>query len=381
MLRGNRVRGTAILTAAGSGSRFGRDKIWQKIGNETLLERSVRPFLSCPAIDDIIVVVRAERLEEARALFADCEKPVRVLIGGETRTESVRNALLFLKERVGAEETVVAIHDGARPFVTEELILRCMNAAINGGSAVPVVPCTDSLRLCEEGGSKAVDRTRYYAVQTPQCFLFSRIYDAYLGAADASDDATLYEKKYGNVSLVEGDERNKKITYSSDFSDVFERRVGIGYDVHPLKEGRPLVLGGQNIPFPKGLDGHSDGDVLLHAVMDALLTAADLPDIGHFFPPSDLRYEGIYSLTLLEKVYGYIFEKGFVVENVSATIMAERPKLAPYLPSMEATVARALHIEKARVRFAATTTESLGIVGEGRGMAAEAVALLSKTSF
>ena len=370
------MRGIAIIAAAGSGSRVGRDKIWEKAGGMTLLERSARPFLASPVVDEVILVVRADRTEDAKALFAGAEKPVTVVVGGATRTASVRAALDLIKSRGEWENTVVAVHDGARPYVSPDLIERCMTVASEVGSAVPVVPCSDSLRLSTATGSKAVDRSQYVAVQTPQCFLFERLYEAYDGAQDATDDATLYEKKFGFVTLTDGDVENKKITYLSDLFGLYDRRVGEGYDVHPLAEGRPLVLGGVTIPFEKGLVGHSDGDALVHAIMDALLTAADLPDIGHYFPPSDPQYEGIYSIELLRKVRDLIREKGFCVENVSATVMAERPKLAPYFPEMKRIVAESLEISPERVRFAATTTEGLGIVGEGRGIAANAVALL-----
>ncbi|MBP5405346.1 MAG: 2-C-methyl-D-erythritol 2,4-cyclodiphosphate synthase [Clostridia bacterium] len=371
------MKGIAIIVAAGSGSRAGVDKIWEKMGGETVLMRSVRPFLSCPAIEEIIVVVREEKKSLAQGTFKGL--PVSVVVGGETRSESVRNALRYAVERFGEKDVIVAIHDGARPYVKEDLITRCMARAAKEGSAVPALPCSDSLRKITEEGNKAVDRREYVSVQTPQCFDLGRIQEAYRRVTEASDDATIYEAAFGSVALEEGDPKNKKITYLSDIYEYFSRRVGVGFDVHELREGRRLVLGGVTIPHEKGLYGHSDADVLTHAVMDALLTAADLPDIGHFFPPEDPKYEGADSLTLLAEVLRAIRTKGYDVENISATIMAEKPKLAPYLPEMEEKIAGAIGKPKERVRFAATTTEKLGIIGEEKGMAADAVALLVRS--
>ncbi len=368
------MRGVAVIVAAGSGSRAGVDKIWEKMGGETVLMRSVRPFLSCPAIEEIIVVVREGKKSLAQGTFKGL--PVSVVVGGETRSESVKNALDFAVERFGTKDVIVAIHDGARPYLKEDLIARCMARAAKEGSAVPALPCTDSLRRMTEEGNKAVDRREYVAVQTPQCFDLGRLREAYRRVPEASDDATVYEAIFGSVSLEKGDVENKKITYLSDIYEGFPRRVGVGFDVHELRVGRRLVLGGVTIPYEKGLFGHSDADVLTHAIMDAMLTAADLPDIGHFFPPEDPKYEGADSTELLAEVVLAIRAKGYAVENVSATIMAEKPKLAPYLPEMEKKIATIIGVPKECVRFAATTTEKLGIVGEEKGMAAEAVALL-----
>ena len=375
------MRGIAIIAAAGRGLRAGVDKVRMTVEGETVLTKCIRPFLACGAVDEVLVLVREDTVEATRALLSSfSEKPISVIAGGDTRTDSVRNALLYAEAHAGTRDVVVAIHDGARPFVTEELIERCMLSAAKNGSAVPVVPCSDSIRRVTEGGSRAADRREYVLVQTPQCFDLGRLLSAYDGAEEATDDATLYERKYGAVALVDGDVKNRKITYLSDFYADTYNRVGVGFDVHELVAGRPLILGGVRIPHEKGLLGHSDADVLTHAVMDALLTAAGLPDIGHYFPPDDPAYEGADSLALLGTVRDAVRAKGYAPVNVSATILAERPKLAPYLPEMEAKVASVLGIEASEVRFAATTTEKLGIVGEGRGMAADAVALLIKTT-
>lgn len=374
------MKGIAIIAAAGKGTRAAQDKIWLKIGGKTVLERTAEAFFAANAVDEIVFVVAEDKLEEAKAAFQDKRKPCLFVSGGATRTESVRNALRLLEEE--SEETVVGIHDGARPFVTPELIDRCFLKAAEKGSAIPVVPCVDSMRKVGENENCAVDRADYVLVQTPQCFILKRIAEAYLAGGSETDDATLYERVFGSPVLVEGDEINKKITYSSDIFELIrgeDLRVGVGYDVHPLREGRALVLGGVTIPFEKGLLGHSDADALTHAIMDAILTAAGLPDIGHFFPPSDPAFEGAYSIDLLAVVKEKINGAGFSVVNVGATIMAERPKMAGYIPEMEKIIAKTLGISDKNVKIAATTTEKLGVVGEGKGIAAEATALLLKT--
>ena len=373
------MKGIAILVAAGKSSRAGVDKIWAKIRGKTVLEKAAESFFVSSVVDEIVFVVSEERIEEATALFSESKKPAFVVRGGETRTQSVRNALDFIRAREKSEEIVVGVHDGARPFLSPALVERCFLKAAEKGSAVPVIPCVDSMRKISGGENAAVDRSAFVLVQTPQCFLLSRLVKAYESGAENTDDASLYETFFGAPELVEGETKNKKITYSSDLSDLSERaerRVGIGYDVHPLAAGRKLVLGGVEIPFEKGLVGHSDADALTHAIMDALLTAAGLPDIGHYFPPSDSRFEGVYSIDLLKAVKAEIEKKGFAAHNVAAMIMAERPKMAGYIPEMEKTIAKTLEISEENVKIAATTTEKLGIVGEEKGIAAEATALL-----
>ena len=368
------MKGIAIIAAAGKGTRAGEDKIWLKIGSETMLEKACAPFFDALTVDEVCLAVAPERVEEAKALFCEKNKPLRVVAGGKTRTESVRNALLLYQDE---KDAVVAVHDGARPYVTRALIERAMQVAVKSGSAIPVIPCSDSLRKVTAEGSRAVPREEIYRVQTPQCFRLGALLKAYAAGEEATDDATLYEKHIGEVTLVEGEEKNIKITYLSDIYNEVCSRVGVGFDVHPLAPGRALILGGVKIPFEKGLDGHSDADALVHAIMDAVLTAAHLPDIGHWFPPDDPKYEDADSIELLKEVKKLVAAEGYRVKNVSATVMAEAPKLAPYLSKMEETVAKALDIDADCVKFAATTTEKLGIVGEGRGIAAEAVALLS----
>ena len=370
------MKGIAIIAAAGKGERAGVDKVWMKLEGKTVLERAAAPFFDCPTVDAVILVVAAAREEEARALFSDKKTPCRVVVGGATRSESVKRALDEASRLFPGEDAVVAVHDGARPYVTRDLIARCMAIAAEKGSAVPAVPCTDSLRKRCGETSRAVPREDVVLVQTPQCFSLNALASAYRHGEEASDDATLYEKYVAPVVLTDGDEKNEKITYLSDFFENNVARVGVGYDAHELRVGRPLILGGVAIPHVKGLFGHSDADALTHAIMDALLTAAGLPDIGHLFPPTDPKYEGADSILLLKEVMQRIKEKGYLPQNLSATILAEKPKLAPFLPKMEERIAEATGLPKSAVTFAATTTEKLGVIGEEKGIAAEAIALL-----
>ena len=372
------MQGIAIITAAGNGTRAGTDKIWIKTGGKTVLERAADPFFAASAVDRILITVSAGKEAEARALFEGREKPCDVIVGGKTRTESVRNALLAARELVSEEDAIVAVHDGARPYVTRQLIDECMSVAAAKGSAIPAVPCTDSLRRISETGSHPIPREEIVRVQTPQCFRLGDLIRAYESGEEATDDATLYEKHVGPVTLIAGEENNAKITYLSDINKDIYSRVGIGFDVHPLRGGRRLILGGVEIPHDKGLDGHSDADVLTHAIMDALLTAAGLPDIGHRYPPNDDTYKDADSIELLRDVSAAIRGEGYRPINLSATVMAERPKLAPHLPQMEERIATALGISALDVKFAATTTEKLGIVGEEKGIAAEAIALIGR---
>ena len=370
------MKGIGIIAAAGKGQRAGVDKIWTKIQGKTVLERAAAPFFASPTIDAVIFAVAPSRLEETQALFASQQKPFFVVAGGETRTQSIKNALQKAKLFAGEEDAVVAIHDGARPYLSQELLEECMTVAAAKGSAIPALPCTDSLRRLTEEGSTPLPREQVVCVQTPQCFALNALLTAYSHNDEATDDATLFEKYVGSVALVKGEERNKKITYSSDISELSTQRVGIGFDVHPLAENRKLILGGVEIPHTKGLLGHSDADALVHAIMDAMLTAVDLPDIGHLFPPDDPAYEGADSIELLKEVVKRVKARGYKVANLSATIMAQAPKMAPHLPKMKERVAQAIETEPQNVAFAATTTEKLGIVGEEKGIAAEAVVLL-----
>ena len=382
---------SAVLVAAGSSTRMGFDKLSFDLGGETVLHCSIRAFEQCPDVTEIVLVAGKNRaFVEQQA--ADCAKPVRIVPGGATRAESAKNGVL------AAAGEIVAVHDAARPFVSQAVIAAALAAAARCGAAAPAVPVKDTIKLAARGDGKAVpdnclvkntpDRSTLYAVQTPQCFERA----AYLAALEeldeekarlVTDDCSLFELAGRPVQLTQGDYANLKITTREDLprpeqKEEHKMRIGHGYDVHRLVEDRKLILGGVEIPFEKGLLGHSDADVLTHAVMDAVLGAAALGDIGQHFPDNDPAYAGADSLKLASHVAQILKEHGYRIENIDATILCQRPKLAPHIPAMRANLAAAFGLPADAVSVKATTEEHLGFTGEGLGIAAHAVALIER---
>ena len=380
---------SAVLVAAGSSTRMGFDKLSFDLGGETVLHRSIRAFDQCPQIGEIVLVAGKNRaFVEQQAV--GCTKPVQIVAGGATRAESAKNGVL------AAHGELVAVHDAARPFVRPAVIAAVLEAAARCGAAAPAVPVKDTIKQAVPGDGKTVpeaclvhstpDRSTLYAVQTPQCFDRAQ-YLAALQELDAekarlvTDDCSLFELTGRSVQLTQGDYANLKITTREDLPRPVQKeetrmRIGHGYDVHRLVEGRKLILGGVEIPFEKGLLGHSDADVLAHAVMDAVLGAAALGDIGQHFPDNDPAYAGADSLELARHVARILSEHGYRVENIDATILCQRPKLAPHIPAMRANLAAAFGLPVDAVSVKATTEEHLGFTGEGLGIAAHAVALI-----
>ena len=380
---------SAVLVAAGASTRMGFDKLSVDLGGETVLHRSIRAFAQSPQVDEIVLVAGKNRaFVEAQA--ADCKKPVQIVTGGATRAESAKNGVL------AARGTLVAVHDAARPFVSAAVIEAVLDAAKQCGAAAPAVPVKDTIKQAVRGDGKTVpagcrventpDRSTLYAVQTPQCFDRAQ-YLAALEELDAekarlvTDDCSLFELTGRPVQLTQGDYANRKITTREDLprpapKEETKMRIGHGYDVHRLVEGRRLILGGVEIPFEKGLLGHSDADVLTHAVMDAVLGAAALGDIGQHFPDNDPAYAGADSLKLAQHVARILSEHGYGIGNIDATLLCQRPKLAPHIPAMRANLAEAFGLPVDAVSVKATTEEHLGFTGEGLGIAAHAVALI-----
>jgi 2-C-methyl-D-erythritol 4-phosphate cytidylyltransferase/2-C-methyl-D-erythritol 2,4-cyclodiphosphate synthase len=312
-----------------------------------------------------------------------------MVAGGSSRQESVRLGL----EALGETEAVL-VHDAARPLVTRELAQRVAEAALAGESVVPVVPVADTLKRLDGGWLSTVARGGLFAAQTPQGFPRRLLREAHARARTegvrATDDAALLEAFGLAVVSLEGEATNLKLTSPADW-ELAEAliaaregaareigrapRTGIGYDVHRLERGRPCVLGGVRIESDRGPAGHSDGDVLVHAVMDAVLGAAGEPDIGHRFPAGDPRWAGADSIGLLERVREAVAPH-FEVLFVDCCIVAEAPRVAPHVPAMRARIAAALGIPAARVNVKATTAEGLGAIGRGEGICAQAVATL-----
>lgn len=368
---------TAIIVAAGASRRMGFDKLSYRLPDgRTVLETSCALFAAHPAVDELVLVAGGNR-PQCEAIAAACPKPCTVVQGGATRADSVRSGL------AAAKGQFVAIHDAARPFASAEIITAALQAAAESGAAAPAVPVKDTIKIADQDGKVVAtpDRAMLYAVQTPQCFdraLYLQALEAVSGekASLVTDDCSLFELAGLPVTLTAGDYANLKITTKEDLQKEKTMRIGHGYDVHRLVEDRKLILGGVEVPYEKGLLGHSDADVLLHAVMDAVLGAAALGDIGQHFPDTDPAYKGADSLALTREVAKIIAAHGYKVGNIDATILCQRPKLAPHIPAMRQNIADAFGLPLDAVSVKATTEEHLGFTGEGLGIAAHAVALI-----
>lgn len=366
----------ALALCAGSGSRTGLsyNKILHAVGQKCVLEMTLDSLCRTGA-DSITLVISPRDEERVREIVAPYEN-VSLCYGGGTRTESARLGLNSL-----APCDIVIIQDGARPFTDEKVFAASVDSALDYGSGIAAVPVSDTVRL-DVGNFKTVTlpREKLYNLQTPQTFRYSEILGAYNRfEGTATDDSAVYEAAGYCPRLVSGSPSNRKITAKEDLYFLGgDMRVGVGFDVHELVPERKLILGGVHIPYPLGLKGHSDADVLAHAVMDALLSAAGKPDIGVLFPDSDPKFEGADSMKLLETVTGIVQADGFEICNLSAVVMAQKPKLAPVIPKIRARLADVLKVDMRLVNVSATTTEHLGIVGKEQGMAASATALIRK---
>ena len=372
----------AILLAGGSARRMGleRNKVLLPVGGVPAVRRSAEVLLR--HADALVLAARPEdrqALEEAlRGLpFICCE-------GGATRQESVAHCLAALPEGC----RYVLIHDGARCLVDDATVEAVKASVLACGTGVASTPVTDTVKQAAPDGTvlSTPDRSTLRAVQTPQGFRADWIREAHAWAEEhgflGTDDASLLEAMGRPVRLTEGSRRNLKLTTREDL-EMAEAllgggslRVGMGYDVHRLVSGRPLILCGVTVPHTLGLDGHSDADVAVHALMDAMLGALALGDIGQHFPDTDERYRGISSMRLLEAVRGLLAERGARVVNLDITIAAQKPKLAPHIPQMRENLAAALSLPMDCVSVKATTTEQLGFEGREEGVSAQAVCLV-----
>ncbi len=372
----------AAVLAAGSSRRMGRDKLSISFGGKSAVELSIEAFLSCGLnIAGIIVASSESNFSELNDVLAKYPL-VSVIRGGSSRGESAHNCVKKAVDTAEGQSAVIAIHDAARCLVDSATICRAVESAIKYSSGVAAVPVRDTLRRAD---GAYVNRDELLAMQTPQCFELYSIAEAYEksrldGYAD-TDDCAVYMRYVGEPHYSEGSLVNQKLTYQTDLPFFYaakgdSMRIGCGEDTHILIENRALILGGVNIPYAKGLLGHSDADVLLHAVTDALLGAAAMGDIGRHFPDTDERYRGISSITLLKAAYEKILAQGFRVNNIDATVIAQRPKLAPYIDQMRKNVADALGTDIANISIKATTTEGMNAEGRGECISARAVCTL-----
>ncbi len=419
--------GGAVVVAAGNGSRMGagQKKQYRIVAGEPLIVHTLRPFLAC-SFEAIVVVVgqgevdEVEQLLRTHAIFCAARSPMYVVAGGAQRQHSVYAGVSTLAKRC-PHASWVLVHDGARPFISPALIQRsiqgyadfcaqlpCTHPHQRAGGIVLAVPVTDTIKQTageHRHVTHTLPRTQLWAVQTPQVFDVSLLLYAHQQAQVenfiGTDDAALVERLGNPVHVVLGEEGNIKVTTEADWETVTVRlgqgsqksydtpqrdvvrdamRVGYGYDVHRLVAGRPCILGGVHIPCDRGLLGHSDADVLLHAIADAVLGALGCGDIGQHFPDTEAQWAGVSSVRLLEQVWTMATQRGYRLGNVDCTVIAERPKLTPHVPLMKQTIASVLGSSADCVNIKATTSEKLGFVGREEGIAAHAIVCLVSQS-
>ena len=384
------VRAVAIIVAAGQGVRLGGDtpKAFIDLGGKSLLRRSAEALAACPEVSALIVVAPKDLQKAARAEAVATGKLRAVVAGGATRQASVQAGL----RRTTARDRIVLVHDAARPFADGALMARVIDGARSHGAAIPVAPVVDTIKKVKAGRIGAtVDRETLGAAQTPQAFNRAALLKAYANAARAgvvlTDEAMAMEREGLPVSAVAGSARNFKVTTPDDLERARQMltpaqgalRVGHGFDAHRLVPKRPLMLGGVRVPAAVGLEGHSDGDVLLHAICDALLGAGALGEIGSLFPSSDKKLKGAPSATFVAEVKRRLALSRFSIVNVDATLIAERPRLSAHLEAMKKNVARLLEVEQGKVSIKVKSTDALGAIGRGEGIAAQVLALLARS--
>ncbi len=375
----------ALIVAAGRGRRCGggTPKQYRDIGGEPVLRRTLQAFLSHPRIGAVRTVIHPDDREdyERAADGLDLLPPVP---GGETRQESVRLGLESLKDT--APKTVL-IHDAARPFVGQDVVLRVLEALEGAPGAIPALAVTDTIKRGKDGRiDGTVERDGLWRAQTPQGFHFPAILEAHTRFAgqEMTDDAALAERAGLDVALVEGDEKNVKLTTGDDLleadrkltpkKNVGEVRTGLGFDVHRFCSGDAVILCGIKIPHDFALEGHSDADVAMHALTDALLGAIGCGDIGEHFPPSDPQWRGAPSEIFLTKARDLAAGKGARISNLDLTVICEAPKIGPHRSAMVEKIAEILDLDPSQVGVKATTTEKLGFTGRREGIAAQAIA-------
>jgi 2-C-methyl-D-erythritol 4-phosphate cytidylyltransferase / 2-C-methyl-D-erythritol 2,4-cyclodiphosphate synthase len=377
-------RNVALIVAAGKGVRAGGTipKQYVPLAGVAMVARAVDAFTAHPAIDSIYVVIGEGQQDVLQHALAG-RKISRAVVGGLNRIDSVRAGLDAIAADGGCEQ--VFIHDAARPLLPPAVIDRLIAALKTATCAVPVLPVNDTLALNNDVLGDVVDREKLVRVQTPQAARFDAAMTSHLSWSDAiaSDDAQMFRAAGFVVATVEGDTMLEKITHADDFALAEARlgvglvsRTGLGFDVHRLEAGLPLWLCGVAVPHTHGLAGHSDADVALHALTDAIFGAICAGDIGDHFPPSDPQWKGADSARFLEYARNLVTKRGGIIDHVDVTIICEMPKIGPHRETMRSRLAELLRIEPTRISVKATTTERLGFTGRGEGIAAQAVATI-----
>jgi 2-C-methyl-D-erythritol 4-phosphate cytidylyltransferase/2-C-methyl-D-erythritol 2,4-cyclodiphosphate synthase len=371
----------ALIVAAGSGSRVGgaQPKQFRLVRGKPMLWHSYAALAAHPDIEQVYVAIGAGQEAEAMAALAGLEEPIFVQ-GGATRRESVYLGLKAIAAHKAVNQ--VLIHDAARPFLPTKVIEDLLDALLHAPGAVPALPVVDSLSRGTDNLSETVERDNLWRIQTPQAFAFQEIYAAHQSwkGAEPTDDARMLMAKGSDVRIVIGAEALNKFTFSSDFAgnNMPSFRSGNGFDVHRLIPGAELWLCGVQIPHDKGLEGHSDADVAMHALTDAILGAIAKGDIGDHFPPSDPQWRGASSDRFLAHAIELARAEGFELSNADITIICEQPKVGPYRAKMRERLAEIMSVDVDRLSVKATTTEMLGFTGRGEGIAAQATATFEK---
>ena len=377
----------ALILAAGQGSRAGTDipKQFRQIGGKAVLAHSVEAFARHPAVGAVYLVIGSGQQETVRTMIGDGQVTA-IIQGADSRRGSVRAGLEAIAATGGADR--VLIHDAARPFLSPSMIDQLLAALEQAPGAFPALPVADTLvKSTDHIAGDIVDRSGLYRVQTPQAFHFEsiiRAHRAWDSSREATDDAQMLREAGHDVLMVPGDERLEKLTYPQDFARAEAQlascrttRVGMGYDVHRLAADEELWLCGVQVPHDRGLAGHSDADVAIHAIVDAVLGALSEGDIGSHFPPSDPQWRGAASSRFLEYAANRVTERGGRMEHIDVTIICEAPKIGPHRDAMRHRISEILAISLERVSVKATTTERLGFAGRREGIAAQAVATIS----
>jgi 2-C-methyl-D-erythritol 4-phosphate cytidylyltransferase / 2-C-methyl-D-erythritol 2,4-cyclodiphosphate synthase len=378
----------AVVVAGGRGLRAGGDvpKQYRDLGGEPVIRPALSAFLDHPQIGAVQPVIHPQDEEVFRAATSGLHKLLPPVWGGATRQASVRSGIEALAARA---PTIVLIHDAARPFLTDALIDRAIVAAKDNGAAVPAIAVADTVKKVDDAGriTETLDRSRLRMVQTPQAFGFALIMAAHRRAAaegreDFTDDAALAEWAGHRVSVFEGEAGNVKLTTNDDFiraemvrhAALADVRTGSGFDVHAFADGDHVMLGGVRIPYSRGVTGHSDADVVLHALVDAILGALADGDIGQHFPPSDPQWKGASSDRFLAFACERVRARGGIIANLDVTVVCEAPRVSPHRDAMRERIAAIAGISAGRVAVKATTSEKMGFTGRSEGLVAMATA-------
>ena len=377
---------SCIVLAAGAGRRMGYsdNKVCMPLGQYTVLQWNIQHMKQWDGLQEVIVVVADQERSFIEEQVEAMQVPwtVKYAVGGAERQDSVASGL----SQISDTADIVLVHDGARPLAMKDLACRVIEGAKEYGAVVPAIPVVDTIKRVDDEGvvKETLVRSELYAMQTPQGFQRSVLLEAHSYAKEhgyqGTDDVSLVEFQGRPVHIVEGDRKNIKLTVPEDVAMAKKylgveqmMRIGYGYDIHRFSEGRPCILGGVSIDSPIGPDGHSDADVLIHALMDAMLGAAGMRDIGYYFPPEDDAFKGISSRLLLEKVVQLLKDSNFGIYNADIMVIAEAPKLKPHIEEMKENLSADLGIPLSRISIKATTNEGLGALGRTEGIAAQAV--------